>query len=371
MVDEVNLKLTIELVPRPLWGKSIYNCLSREEWSFLRRKIIHERGHKCEICSSTEGPLSLHEIWQYDDERKIQRFVGFRLLCSFCHSIKHFGRSQTLAREGKLDLNKLIEHFCKVNNCSIEEFKKHYNEVWDCWEQRSSFEWKQDIVILEDYVKGSVILKQILVDRRSSATDIDLLASFVKDYAEHDLDRQKYESSWKVVGQTVKSQIKLMPKEDVLSRKIKVDDEWIWYRNIDNPEYSCLGGREATEYIKRNDRLHPVCEECRKVLIFAFDEGLLKKITEEFLLKSLGFDFKIARDLGVFVAYAKGDKRKSDLIRYLENLLKSNSLKGRVSWRIGGKYLQDAAPHLFTNAKTLSYEPRKSRVKKGGLNEYL
>ena len=90
------------------------------------------------------------------------------------------------------------------------------------------------------------------------------------------------------------------------------------------------------------------------------NEGLLEKITEEFLSNDLPFDFKIARDLGVFVAYCLGDEEKNGLIAYLEDLLKNNRLKGRIQWRIGGKYLQLEAPHLFKSAKMLSYKRGKN-----------
>jgi len=138
--------------------------------------------------------------------------------------------------------------------------------------------------------------------------------------------------------------------------KIIVDDNWIWFNDLRTPDHLCPGNKKALEYIKIHDKLHPECERCRKVLIFDFDEEFLRRITEEFLAKRLGFDFKIARDLGVFVAYCRGDKEKDDLISYLDDFLKCNRLKGRIQWRIGGKYLQIAAPHLFKSAKILNYD---------------
>jgi len=38
----------------------------------------------------------------------------------------------------------LINHFCKVNNCSREDFEKHEEEAFRIWRERSKYEWKQD-----------------------------------------------------------------------------------------------------------------------------------------------------------------------------------------------------------------------------------
>jgi len=37
--------------------------------------IIETRGKKCEICSKTEGPMNLHEIWEYDDSKHVQTLL--------------------------------------------------------------------------------------------------------------------------------------------------------------------------------------------------------------------------------------------------------------------------------------------------------
>ena len=130
------MKLEAELVPKPLWRKYLANMLSRDEWKRLRAQRIREKGESCEICGQ-KGRVHLHEIWKYDDESYVQRLVGFQLLCDNCHSIKHFGRTQTLAAECKLDLRPIIIHFCKVNNCTPEDLKDHWKSVFDVWKERS------------------------------------------------------------------------------------------------------------------------------------------------------------------------------------------------------------------------------------------
>jgi hypothetical protein len=88
--------------------------------------------------------MNLHEIWNYDDVNHLQKLGGFILLCEMCHHVKHIGLAGILANQGKLDYNKVIEHFCNVNKCSEQEFEQHRAEAFEIWSRRSSADWKQD-----------------------------------------------------------------------------------------------------------------------------------------------------------------------------------------------------------------------------------
>jgi hypothetical protein len=138
------MKLTAELVPSTVWHKSLYRLLPRKVWNNIRESIIAKNGRKCQICNETKGVMNLHELWNYDDNNHIQRLDGFILLCKMCHHIKHLGLAGILANQGKLDYNKVINHFCDVNNCPNIVFEKHVNDSFAIWRERSLFEWKQD-----------------------------------------------------------------------------------------------------------------------------------------------------------------------------------------------------------------------------------
>jgi hypothetical protein len=144
------LKLEIELVPKPLWGKSLANMLPKAQWEKLRAQRIQEKGARCEICGQA-GHVELHEIWEYDDERHVQRLAGLQLLCVLCHSVKHFGRAQAEATKGKLELKPVIAHFCKVNNCGFQDLKAHWRSVYKQWNERSTHQWTQDLSLLERF----------------------------------------------------------------------------------------------------------------------------------------------------------------------------------------------------------------------------
>ena len=147
------MKLTIELVPETVWYKSLAKLLPKSVWNGIREDIIRENGKKCQICSDAEGIMSLHEIWNYDDINHIQELSGFILLCRLCHHVKHIGLAGILARQGKLDFNKVVKHFCSVNSCSENEFKEHMKEAFMIWRERSKHQWKQDFGEYEKYLK--------------------------------------------------------------------------------------------------------------------------------------------------------------------------------------------------------------------------
>ena len=152
---EERLKLVIELVPSTVWYSSLYRLLPRTEWSRLKRQIYAKEGRKCYICGSQQGLLSLHELWEYDDDGFTQTLTTVHHLCNLCHKIKHIGfwchtpdGRQKLMQEG-LDRDDLIAHFCLVNNCSKTMFQQHEDEAFKTWQRRSQHQWKQDFGIYQ------------------------------------------------------------------------------------------------------------------------------------------------------------------------------------------------------------------------------
>lgn len=147
------MRLKIELVPSTVWYSSLYRLLPNDVWNNIRSEIIVSNGRKCQICGETEGTMNLHEIWEYDDQKHIQKLVGFILLCKMCHHVKHIGLAGILAGEGKLDYDDLIEHFCRVNGCTEEDFEEYRDKAFEIWENRSQREWKQDFGKYGSFIK--------------------------------------------------------------------------------------------------------------------------------------------------------------------------------------------------------------------------
>ncbi len=148
-------KLTIELVPSTAWFSSLYHVYREagrlDEWRRLKEELFEREGRRCWICGRRGGRLEAHEFWEYDDENHVQRLVAVHHLCSMCHKVKHIGfwcytreGRERLAREG-LTREDLIEHFCRVNNCTREDFERHEEEAYRKWVERSRHRWRQDL----------------------------------------------------------------------------------------------------------------------------------------------------------------------------------------------------------------------------------
>lgn len=146
------VKLQIELVPKTSWGNNLRSAIPPKKWDEIRKSCCAKFNHQCAICG-LQGRLGCHEIWEYDDENHVQRLLGFIALCDMCHHVKHIGRAGILASEGKLDFNKLIEHYMAVNQCGRDDFKRHQTEAFAEWRERSKHEWKVDLGVYQNFVK--------------------------------------------------------------------------------------------------------------------------------------------------------------------------------------------------------------------------
>jgi hypothetical protein len=147
-------KLTIELVPQTVWYSSLYNIFKEANqydlWGDIKRTIFKNEGRKCWICGEENRRLEAHEFWEYDDKNHIQKLVAIHHLCDLCHKIKHIGLwlhtsdGERMLEEQGLHPEDIIEHFCRVNNCSEDDFENHEEEAFKIWSNRSEHKWIQD-----------------------------------------------------------------------------------------------------------------------------------------------------------------------------------------------------------------------------------
>lgn len=151
MAQMRRLILRIELVPSTSWYDNLRKLIPKERWEVLRRKVYAKYGHRCGICKA-DGRMNCHELWEFDEWHRIQKLIGFISLCDMCHHVKHIGLAGILASEGKLDYEKVVEHFMKVNGCSRQLFELHRKEAFAIWEKRSKFDWK---VVVGDFEKAA------------------------------------------------------------------------------------------------------------------------------------------------------------------------------------------------------------------------
>jgi hypothetical protein len=134
------LHLTIQLVPQPLWYKSLNKLLPRDAWDTVRRSVYRQYQHHCAHCGAGKQMMFCHERWLYDDEQHVARLDGFEAVCKRCNLVTHLGYATVSGQtEG------LMEHFCQVNGCDEAAFHAHRHEAGARWAERSAFfAWRID-----------------------------------------------------------------------------------------------------------------------------------------------------------------------------------------------------------------------------------
>lgn len=174
MITEKNLKLIVELMPSTVWYSSVYQYYKKsnnlQKWNEIKKELYEKEGDACWICKSYVKPLEAHESWSYDDREHIQKLEAIHHLCGFCHKIKHIGLwlhtedGEKMLRKTDLTKQDVVNHFCKVNNCSEGDFKEHEEKAFVVWSERSKHQWKQDFGIYASKEKATqvknVTLKQ-------------------------------------------------------------------------------------------------------------------------------------------------------------------------------------------------------------------
>jgi len=131
----VRLKLKIEPRPVSTWGITLANRLPRKEWDDIRQQVYREADYTCRVCGTNTSKLHCHELWIFDDRRRIQRLVGFQCLCELCHDVKHFGRSKQVYSRKYVD--KLVRHWCKVNKKTRRDFNIYEKKILELNRKRA------------------------------------------------------------------------------------------------------------------------------------------------------------------------------------------------------------------------------------------
>jgi hypothetical protein len=141
----VDPKLSIELVPRALWGKNLRSSIARGDWDKCKAFAKEQSGSVCQLCGGVGSryPIDCHERWEYDvDERgrHLQRLVGLIALCPPCHQATHYGRASALGHGDVAEATLM-----RVNDWTSEQVAAHINEAVALWDRRNGHEWLQDL----------------------------------------------------------------------------------------------------------------------------------------------------------------------------------------------------------------------------------
>lgn len=145
----MSYKLQIELIPRSSFFKNVRSEVSKSEWDKIRKKIYAQAGYRCEICDGkgSKHPVECHEIFEYDEENRIQKLARLIALCPACHEVCHIGLARVRGR-----YEEALNHFCKVNDVHKKEAERYIDNCFKTWKNRSSIQWTLDLTKLQDYI---------------------------------------------------------------------------------------------------------------------------------------------------------------------------------------------------------------------------
>lgn len=163
-------KLTIELVPFGQWFDNLRSRLKPGQWEVLKTACYVRANHRCEICGGKgrKHPVECHEIWHFDDEKKIQTLTGLISLCPSCHRVKHIGNA---ARMGLLVPT--LKHLAKINEWPLHLAEAYAEVMMDQWQWRSRFKWSLNLDWLDcydEYVRDASAVGREAIKSRVCAT---------------------------------------------------------------------------------------------------------------------------------------------------------------------------------------------------------
>ncbi|MFB9239927.1 hypothetical protein ACFFWC_31120 [Plantactinospora siamensis] len=151
--DEPALRLRVELVPRPLWGRNLRAVLPRSDWQRLRRWALDRAGERCEPCGLTVAGgryLICHERWTYDHATRTQTLIGVEIHCGDCDLVTHVGRAGVVG--GPLLVGQALRRLAELNGWTPAEALFHYRAARTEWQERSQHPWQQDLTWYDRWV---------------------------------------------------------------------------------------------------------------------------------------------------------------------------------------------------------------------------
>lgn len=144
--------LYCDMIPSTAWATNVRAVVDPGEWDRLRTMIYRRAGQRCEACGLGRDDaagryLEAHERWTYQRHqptgRLVQRLVRLIALCTWCHEVTHWGRTQNIGR-GEAALS----HLCRVNRWTRDQALAHAEAALQLWSRRSEYLWELDVSIL-------------------------------------------------------------------------------------------------------------------------------------------------------------------------------------------------------------------------------
>ena len=111
------MKLKVLVIPQSIYGVNLRNKLGKA-WRDYRLKILKQYQFKCVYCHFYSPSNHAHENWTICHNTRTSTLKEVVCVCRRCHMCIHILFALHLHKQGKLNLETIIQHFCKVNNCN-------------------------------------------------------------------------------------------------------------------------------------------------------------------------------------------------------------------------------------------------------------
>lgn len=147
----VKPKLEIELIPNTCHYSNVRTMVTAAAWDKIRKLSYASANNKCEICGSDglkqgyKHRLECHEVWDYNNENKIQKLINLVSLCVVCHQVKHIGRAIAIGKE-----TVCFNQLAKINNWNLTQITEHLKASFELHSERSKHEWTLDLSLLNE-----------------------------------------------------------------------------------------------------------------------------------------------------------------------------------------------------------------------------
>lgn len=135
-----------ELIPSTSWFENARQHFAGD-WGRLKRDCYQQAGRRCEICHGRgpEHPVEAHEVWAYDENRRVQTLERLWALCPACHRVKHAGLWGVVRQRWDL----VVPHLQAVNGIEQDEAHALLHAHFQIHERRSSHPWVTDMSVLQ------------------------------------------------------------------------------------------------------------------------------------------------------------------------------------------------------------------------------
>ncbi len=302
-------RLSVQLIPPSAWQRNIRAIVASETWEELRwrfgarryapfsvgleanRRPVPDR-LQCAYCKTEHEELHLHEEWEFDDERRIQRLVGFVPVCPQCHLAAHMGYANAMGRG-----DEAMIHLAKVNHWALSQAKAHCNHAFKQWGPRILSSYSLDVNYLLKYLpKGKIHLNWLNNPKTWIGSRLDAIA-----WAQRLLDSDAVILDTETTGLLTKSNVEVIELaainmkgklvfHNLFKPKYKIPAEVIKIHRITNNRV-----KSSPTFLKRWESIKRILNGQIIVTYNAeFDRGVLNRTCKLYKLKNLSARWECA-----------------------------------------------------------------------------